>query len=208
MCMHPLLFTISKIESSGKWINKYTMPANIRDLLDNTKEIFMTDSAVSTLLDFERVLDELDLYAFANWKNGELVEGPIYEKYFVKCTFMWPYKKMPDPRGAERLSEYDCDVSFKKDFFEHPIKVKTPMDYKPGTKVPKLIKSPIWLVEVVMPKKLMQDIQQGALELESGTVDMEEIDSAYETGADNDAIDQENTMNAPTAGGPEEQQNV
>lgn len=184
------------------------MPANIRDLLDNTKEIFMTDSAVSTLLDFERVLDELDLYAFANWKNGELVEGPIYEKYFVKCTFMWPYKKMPDPRGAERLSEYDCDVNFKKDFFEHPIKVKTPMDYKPGTKVPKLIKSPIWLVEIVMPKKLMQDIQQGALELESGTVDMEEIDTAYETGADNDAVDQENTMNGPDTAAPEDEQNV
>ncbi len=76
------------------------MPANIRELLDNTKQIFMTDSAVSTLLDFERVLDELDLYAFANWKQGELVEGPTYQKYFVTCTFMWPYKKMPDPKGA------------------------------------------------------------------------------------------------------------
>ena len=173
------------------------MPANIRDLLQNTQDIFMTDSSVNTLMDFERVVDELDLYAFANWKQGELVEGPIYEKYFVKCTFMWPYKKMPDPRGGERLSEYDCDVSYKKDFFEHPKQVKSPMDYKPGTKVPKLIKSPIWLVEIVMPKKLMQDIQQGALELESGTVDMEEIDQAYETGADNDAVNQEENINEP-----------
>jgi hypothetical protein len=166
------------------------MPANIRDLLDNTKEIFMTDSAVNTLLDFERVLDELDLYAFANWKQGELVEGPVYEKYFVKCTFMWPYKKMPDPRGAARLGEYDCDISYRQDFFEHTKKVETPNDFKAGTKVPKMIKTPVWLVEIVMPKKLMQDIEQGALELESGTVDMEEIDQAYETGADNDAIDQ------------------
>ena len=171
------------------------MPANIKALLDNTKEIFMTDSAVNTLLDFERVCDELDLYAYANWKQGELVEGPIYEKYFVKCTFMWPYKKMPDPRGAARLSEYDCDVSFKRDFFEHPEKVKTPNDFKPGTKVPKLVNSPIWLVEIVMPKKLMADIEQGALELESGTVDMEEINAAYETGSDNEAVDQEENIN-------------
>lgn len=171
------------------------MPANIRDLLDNTKEIFMTDSAVNTLLDFERVLDELDLYAFANWKQGELVEGPIYEKYFVKCTFMWPYKKMPDPRGGIRLNEYDCDVTYREDHFEHPITVKTPNDYQPGTKVPKLTKSPVWLVEIVMPKKLMQDIEQGALELESGTVDMEEIDTAYETGTDNEAMDQEDVIN-------------
>jgi len=172
------------------------MPANIKDLLNNTKDIFMTDSAVNSLLDFERVLDELDLYAFANWKTGELVEGPVYEKYFVTCTFMWPYKKMPDPRGAVRLAEYDCEVNFKQDFFEHPKKVKTPNDFQPGTKVPKLIKSPIWLVEIVMPKKLMQDIEQGALELESGTVDMEDIDQAYESGADNDAVDQQDEINA------------
>jgi hypothetical protein len=177
------------------------MPANIKDLLNNTKEIFMTDSAVNTLLDFERVLDELDLYAFAHWKQGELVEGPKYEKYFVTCTFMWPYKKMPDPKGAARLSEYDCEVEYRRDFFEHPKKVKTPNDFKPGTKVPKMVKSPIWLVTIVMPKKLMSDIQQGALELESGTVDMEDIDSAYETGADNEAINQVNNVDqgAPNA---------
>jgi hypothetical protein len=170
------------------------MPANIRDLLKNTKEIFMTDSAVSTLLDFERVLDELDLYAFANWKSGELVEGPVYEKYFVTCTFMWPYKKMPDPKGATRLTEYDCEVTYKQDFFEHPDTVKKPTDFKPGTRVPRTIKSPVWLVEIVMPKKLMSDIQQGALELESGTVDMEDIDQAYESGADNDAVDQQDAI--------------
>jgi hypothetical protein len=172
------------------------MPANIKDLLNNTKDIFMTDSAVGTLLDFERVLDELDLYAFENWKQGELVEGPIYEKYFVKCTFMWPYKKMPNPKGATRLSEYDCEVNFKQDFFEHPKTVKSPNDFKPGTKVPKLVRTPVWLVEIIMPKKLMQDIEQGALELESGTVDLEDIDQAYETGADNETVSQEDNINA------------
>ena len=172
------------------------MPANIKDLLNNTKEIFMTDSAVNTLLDFERVIDELDLYAFDNWKQGELVEGPIHEKYFVKCTFMWPYSKMPDPRGAKRLSEYDCEVTYKQDTFEHPKQVKTPNDFKPGTKVPKLIKSPIWLVTIVMPRKLMSDIEQGALELESGTVDLEEIDQAYQEGTANDAVDHEEEINA------------
>ena len=171
------------------------MPANIKELLKNTQEIFMTDSAVGTLLDFERVLDELDLYAFDHWKMGELVEGPIYEKYYIRCTFMWPYKKMPDPRGAQRLSEYDCEITFQEDFFEHPVKVKTPNDYQPGTKVPRLEKSPIWLVEIAMPKQLMQEIQQGALELESGTIDLEDVDQAYEEGADNDAVDQEENIN-------------
>jgi hypothetical protein len=171
------------------------MPANIKELLKNTQEIFMTDSAVNTLLDFERVVDELDLYAFDNWKQGELVEGPIYEKYFVKCTFMWPYKKMPDPRGGRRLSEFDCDVVYREDFFEHPKKVNSPNDFKPGTKVPKMVKTPVWLVEITMPRKLMQEIERGALELESGTVDLEDIDKAYETGADDDTQNQQDTIN-------------
>jgi hypothetical protein len=160
------------------------MSKAIHDVIENTKEIFMTDSSLVTLLDFERVLDELDTYVFANWKDGELVEGPIYEKYFVTCTFMWPYKLMPDPRGGERLLDYDCEIYYAKDQLEYPIKVKTPDDFEPGTKMPKMAKKPVWLVTIVMPKKLMQEIQQGSLDLESATLDLEDVEKAYEEGED------------------------
>ena len=168
------------------------MAKPIADVIENTKEIFMTDSSLATLLDFERVLDELDLYVFAHWKEGELVEGPVYEKYFVTCTFMWPYKMMPDPRGGERLLEYDCEIYYSKDTLEYPIKIETPDDYEAGTKMPKMAKKPIWLVTIVMPKKLMQEIQQGSLDLESATLDLEDIEQAYEEGNDSEAsYDQE-----------------
>ena len=168
------------------------MSKAIADVIENTKEIFMTDSSLATLLDFERVLDELDLYVFAHWKEGELVEGPVYEKYFVTCTFMWPYKMMPDPRGGERLLEYDCEIYYSKDTLEYPIKIETPDDYEAGTKMPKMAKKPIWLVTIVMPKKLMQEIQQGSLDLESATLDLEDIEQAYEEGNDSEAsYDQE-----------------
>lgn len=165
------------------------MTTEIIDAIENTKEIFMSDSALSTLIDFERVLDELDLYVFANWKDGELVEGPVYEKYFIKCTFMWPHKKMPDPRGGERLLSYDCEVMYAKDHFETPVEIESPDDFEAGTKMPKLKKTPVWLVTIVMPKKLMQEIQQGSLELESETLDLEDIEQAYEEGTDQD-VDQ------------------
>jgi hypothetical protein len=163
------------------------MSKPIADVIENTKEIFMTDSALNTLLDFERVLDELDTYVFAHWKEGELVEGPVYEKYFVTCTFMWPYKMMPDPRGGERLLDYDCEVYYSKDTLEYPIKIETPDDFEPGTKMPKMKKVPVWLVTIVMPKKLMQEIQQGSLELEGATLDLEDIEQAYEQGQDAEA---------------------
>ena len=158
------------------------MAKEILDVIENTREIFMTDSSLSTLMDFERVLDELDIYVFKHWKQGELVEGPIYEKYFVTCTFMWPYKLMPDPRGGERLLSYDCEVYYSKDWLEYPVNVDDPDDFEPGTKMPKMNRTPVWLITIVMPKKLMQEINQGSLELESETLDLEDIEQAYEEG--------------------------
>ena len=166
------------------------MPANLKDIIQNTKDIYLTDSNLTTLLDFERVLDELDLYTFANWKMGELVLGPEYEKYFVICKFMWPYHKMPDPKGGERLLGFGCEVSYEKSKLEYPVQVKEPEDFNPGTRYPKTKEVPIWLVEITMPKKLMTDIQQGSLELEGEKIDMEELESAYEQGEDDEDTQQ------------------
>lgn len=170
--------------------------AQLKDIIQNTKDIYMTDSSLNTLLDFERVLDELDLYVFKNWKKGELVEGPDIEKYFVTCIFMWPYKLMPDPRGAERLAEYGVEIRYKRTHLEQPVKkVEDPEDFKPGTRYPKSETKPIWLVEMVMPKKLISDINQGSLELESDVIDMEDIDQAYEDGTDQEATKTEPNQN-------------
>lgn len=160
------------------------MAQDISDILENLKTITMTDSSISTLLDFERVIDELDVYTFDNWKKGELVAGPKYEKYFVTCTFMWPYKLMPDPRGGERLLDYGCEIKYKKDHLVYPMKVEDPNDFQPGTKVPKMNRTPVWLVEIVMPKQLMQEINQGSVELEKDSVDAEDIEQSYEEGLD------------------------
>ena len=174
------------------------MTANIKKILDNTKEIYMTDSSLETLLDFERVLDDLDLYAFDNWKKGELVEGPVYEKYFVTCTFMYDFKNMPDPAGGERLLNYGCEITYKKDTLEYPIKVKSYDDFKPGTKMPRMVSKPIWLVTVTMPKQLMNDIEQGSIELENGLLDQEDIEQAAEEGQTDDVFQQDmEQQNAP-----------
>lgn len=173
------------------------MPANIKDIIENVKDIYMTDSSLESLLDYERVLDSLDVYTFKHWRLGELIEGPVYEKYFITCSWMYPFRKMPDPSGAERLLNYGCEVSYKRDHFEYPVKVKTPDDFKPGTKVPKLVSKPIWVVTITIPKKLMSDIQQGSIELENETLDTEDIETAYEQGLEDElqqGQDQENAQ--------------
>ena len=158
--------------------------ADYWQVADNIRDIYMSDGSLDTLLDFERVLDELDIYAFRNWEIGELVAGPKIGKYRVTCTFMWPLKMMPDPRGGRRLLAFDCDVEYQRKEIEIPIKINDPSDYRPGTKKAKLITKDVWLVSITMPKALMNDIRTGSIEMEDQDIDLDELDQAYEQDLD------------------------
>jgi len=151
---------------------------------DNIRDIYMSEGSLTTLLDFERVLDEVDIYAFKNWAIGELVDGPEIGKYRVTCTFMWPLKLMPDPRGGRRLLAFDCEVEYKKQKIKIPVKITDPSDYRPGTKKAKLMTQQVWLVAITMPKALMNDIRTGSIEMEDQDIDLDELDQAYEQDLD------------------------
>jgi len=131
------------------------------NVLKNIESIYSNDNAFAILKDFERVLDELDLYVYDNWQDGELVSGPVMTKHFVSCKFMWPLRQMPDPMGGKRLLDYDCRVTYQKDQLVMPRKIVTPDDVRPGTKKGKLDTTPIWIVEITMPINLMKNIYDG-----------------------------------------------
>ncbi len=135
--------------------------ADILDIIKNVSTIYESNSSLAILKDYERVFDELDLYVFENWRDGELISGPNADRHWVTCEFMWPKEKMPNPEAAKRLSEYGCGVKYKKDVLIKPRKIKTPDDIRPGSKKGKLDETPIWIVEIAMPKKLMLDIFRG-----------------------------------------------
>ena len=160
---------------------------------DNIKNIYMSEGSLLTLLDFERVLDELDVYAFKNWIIGELMQGPTITKYRVSCIFMWPEKLMPDPRGGRRLLPFDCEVKYKKITMKIPTKISNPSDYIPGTHKARIMEQPVWLVEITMPKSLISDIKTGSVELEDQDIDLEDLDSAYEQDLDKQEYQSEQT---------------
>lgn len=134
---------------------------DIVDIIKNIESLTTSDDSFKILKDFERVIDDLDLYVFDNWEDGELVIGPIIHRHTVTCKFMWMYKNMPDPIGAARLLDYGCKVTYQKENLMVPRKVLKPGDFRPGTKKGKIDARPIWIVSITMPKKLMQDIYQG-----------------------------------------------
>ena len=134
---------------------------DILDVIKNIKELYESNSNLAVLKDFERVLDEMDVYVYENWENGELAQGPEVSRHWVKASFMWPYKNMPDPVGAKRLSDLGCLVKYKTTHLIVPRKIKTPEDLRPGTKKGKLDHKPIWLVEITIPRKVVFDVYKG-----------------------------------------------
>jgi hypothetical protein len=161
-------------------------------IVDNVKGIMTSDGTMNVLLDFERVLDESDIYAFRNWVFGELVDGPVIGRYDVAATFMWPEKLMPDPRGAKRLRPLGCDVNFKKTQIKVPIQIKEPSDFKPGTHYPKLVSHSVWLVNISIPKHLMNEIREGSVDIADQSIDLEDLDAAYEKDYDTEAVKGQN----------------
>jgi len=145
--------------------------ADFKDILGNIEQIYGSNNSLNILKDFERVIDELDIYVFDNWIDGELTEGPKETRYFVECTFMWPKDKMPEPKGGLRLLDYGCKVQMGESYVNKVRKIKTPDDIRPGTKKGKIDQEPVWLMKISMPKKLMNDINRGYQNLDQNKIE-------------------------------------
>lgn len=189
-----------------KTADKFFDDVDYVSIIDTVKGIFTSDGSMAVLLDYERVLDEADLYAFRNWELGELVQGPVVKRYSVGCMFMWPYKLMPDPRACKRLINLGCKVYWKKTKINVPVEVEDPDDYQPGTRYPKMKPKTVWLVYIEMPKEIMDDIREGSIDLADQTIDLNELDDAYDEDMekeDSDGTEQggQNQQSTPDMGG-------
>ena len=140
---------------------------DVLDIIRNVQSLYAVGPTLSILKDFERVIDELDVYVFKNWEDGELLSGPVDSRHFVTCSFMWPADKMPDPAGGQRLLDRGCKVFYKRDELLKPRQIKGPEDYRPGTTKGKIDSHDIWVVEIRMPKELIGNFKHGRDEIES-----------------------------------------
>jgi hypothetical protein len=134
---------------------------DIIEIIQNVESIYSNNSSLGALKDFERVLDEMDMYVYKNWIEGELAEGPIIDRHWITASFMWPREKMPDPMAAKRLLDYGCKIKYERTHLIQPRTIEGPDDFRPGTRKGKLDRTPVWLVEITMPKKLVEDTFNG-----------------------------------------------
>jgi hypothetical protein len=134
---------------------------DILDVIRNIDDLYENNTSLAVLKDFERVIDELDIYVYKNWEDGELAYGPQVDRHWITAGFMWPKDRMPDPVGAKRLLDLGCKVKYEKSHIVEPRKIKSPDDFRPGTKKGRLDRNPIWIVEIQMPKKIAFDMYRG-----------------------------------------------
>ena len=163
----------------------------------NLDNIHNSPNVIDTLVEIDRVLDRMDVYAYENWINGEIVDGPFVERHWVELTLMYPPKMMPNPDAAMRLIKNGCKVQFGKDVLETFAKVENPDDIvtnSDGQRVPRTVKKTVWLVTLRLPKALLnvsEDIK------DTDDIDYDSIESAYdeeldgETGLQQDDTNQE-----------------
>lgn len=146
------------------------MPS-VKDIISNIEQIYESNNSLNLLKDFERVVDELDLYVYENWIDGELLAGPKEDRYFVECTFLWPKENMPDPAGGKRLLEYGCKVAYGESVLKKVRTIESPDDIRPGTRKGKIDHEPVWMVKIKMPKRLMKNVDRGYTNLDRNKVE-------------------------------------
>lgn len=165
------------------------------------------DNILNMLMEFERTLDNAEIFAYKNWILGELVDGPHIGRYWFKVVFMYPHALMPDPNAGLRLTKLGAKVSFRKGTFNKPVKVKGPEDWaNPVTKAAKMAHHEVWLVTIDLPLKyinrgleqtddiIQKDIDDTNAELADAfneetpapDMDMEDQDMGMEDAPEND----------------------
>ena len=169
------------------------------DQLDIIKQLdknINRNSALDVLLQVDSVLDSLNIYAYKNWIEGEIVDGPQIERYWLTVTLMYPHKLMPDPAGAERILAKGGKVFFAKDELITAAKLVTPDDVadepderRPDMPAAKKIKRPIWLVTLELPRNFLDSMTSDKVKIDDLSIDTQTVEDAYDDGlGDDDAL--------------------
>lgn len=165
---------------------------DINEIAATISSVKKNKNTLDLLLEFEGILDELNIYAYENWIKGEVIKGPIISKYWVEVLLMYPVKYMPNPVAAERLIKHGCYVFFQKEVLTSSVKIKRPADLivdpddNTGKRKPKTSKTDVYVVKIVMPRHLLTDYDVKRISAMTGEIDLDDVVDAYDQGLDVD----------------------
>lgn len=161
------------------------MPKELADIKQRLSEINNNSGVLDMLIEFEKTLDNTELYTFKNWFAGEIVEGPDIERYWFKVKLMYPYKMMPDPMGAMRLEKIGCKVAYDKDIFKVPAEVgEMGASRSAASKQTKLKQHKVWIISIDMPIRFIDEGVEDRMDSLNTEVDTDDVSDSYDDNAD------------------------
>jgi hypothetical protein len=170
---------------------------DINDIAATISGVKSNRNTLSLLLEFQGVLDDLNVFAYENWIKGEVIKGPIISKYWIEVFLMYAEQDMPDPEASDRLTKHGCYVFYQRDTLTSNVKVKKVDTSKAGKKVPKTQEMTVFVVKVVMPRHLLTDYNVKKISAMSGEIDLDDVVDAYDQGLDVDRNARNNDESNP-----------
>lgn len=149
----------------------------------------------ATLIQIEDFFDSNNLYAFNNWFEGVIWDGPDVDRYWVELTLQYPYELMPEPTAMNRFAEMGVKYDYVESVVMKAVDVKTPDDLDPVTRKPKEEENHIWLVTLKIPRHLIEDPMAD---------DTEEVDTVQNIEASQEAEEESAEAPVEEMGGEED----
>lgn len=167
---------------------------------------------LTLLVGVENILDELDVYVFENWIDGEIVDGPRVRRFWIDITLQYPYRKMPDPRAALRLLKHGVRVDFRKAKIDGKSLEESASNDQETSEEKTSSDNKVWLITVSVPRRLMADLSNEEFDFYDDEVDMEDAEEAKDTGIDDESAYHADEQQDQMMGGdpntiPDDQQN-
>jgi len=174
------------------------------DPVDVVRRLNDNSNLLDIIIEMEDFLDSLDLYAFQNWIDGEIVSGPVVSRYWCSLTLKYPYSKMPDPKGGMRLVEHDVKVTYQQSTELSPISIESPDDYREGIRKPKFEQTKIWLITINIPRRFIDEIINQSIEAYDDEVELEDVQDAEDEGLDMGGVTEDGDESASGKTGGDE----
>lgn len=131
------------------------------------KKILNNKFLLDILIEFEDILDKNHMYVFDNWKEGEIIGGPLIGKYYINFLMKYPDNMKPDLKALKRLKIYDikykCRRIGKYYYFNNEINRTDINNITGNINVNKekiensKTKIYFWLIELIVPKRLFKN---------------------------------------------------
>lgn len=122
---------------------------------ETIKRLYKQDSYLTILLSIDEIFSNIHLYGYKNWFEGEILEGPNLDKYWIELKLLFNYNEKPSLDGARVLIKHGIKVKYTESYMLIPRKIESCDDFQDGTKKPKLDKHKIWVINLKIPKNII-----------------------------------------------------